>query len=32
MRQDSPASAQTEGHQAANAGVLLDMDKPGTTQ
>src|ERR1700682_2086689 len=32
MRQDGPASAQTEGHQAANAGVQLDMDKPGTTQ
>ncbi len=32
MRQDSPASAQTEGRQAANAGLLLDMDEPGTTQ
>ena len=32
MRQDSPASAQTEGRQTANAGLLLDMGKPGTTQ
>src|SRR6202171_4590828 len=32
MRQDSPASAQPERHQPANAASLLELDKPGTTQ